>query len=56
MTKKECFNKLKKAFKDYVFYSQDHHYEYKGNQIGISVTRLIEEYTNKSLLINLLFF
>ena len=43
--KKEILNKLNNAFKDFSFYSSDHHYEYKGKRVGISVTRLIEEYT-----------
>ena len=43
--KKEILNKLNNAFKDFSFYSSDHHYEYKGKRVGVSVTRLIEEYT-----------
>ena len=42
----EILNKLKCAFKDFVFYPSDHHYECKGKRVGISVTRLIEEYSN----------
>lgn len=45
--KKEYLKKLNKAFKDFKFYEQDHHYEYKGKRIGISVTQLIEEYSNE---------
>ena len=47
MTKEEYLEELNKAFKDFVFFEEDHHYEYKGKQIGISVTRLIEDYTNE---------
>ena len=47
MTREEMLNKLKDSFKDFVFYEDDHHYEYKGERIGISVTRLIEEYCNE---------
>ena len=42
----EILNKLKCAFKDFVFYPSDHHYECNGKRVGISVTRLIEEYSN----------
>ena len=47
MTKKEYLKELDKAFKDFKFYDEDHHYEYKEQKVGISVTRLIEEYTNE---------
>ena len=47
MTKEEYLKELSKAFKNFKFYNEDHHYEYKGQPIGISVTRLIEEYTNE---------
>ena len=40
-------NELNKAFGDFKFFESDHHYEYKGKRVGISVTRLIEEYTNE---------
>lgn len=46
MTKQEYLKKIE-AFKDFKFYSEDHHYEYKGEKVGISVTRLIEEYAEK---------
>ena len=42
----EILEKLK-VFDDFKFYSEDHHYECKGKRVGISVTRLIEDYTNK---------
>lgn len=35
----EVFNKFK-------FFEEDHHYECNGKRVGISVTRLIEEYSN----------
>ena len=47
MTKEEYLNELNRAFKDFIFYPQDHHYEYKGERVGMSVTRLIEEYTQE---------
>ena len=47
MTKEEYLKILKDSFKDFGFFPDDHHYEYKGERIGISVTRLIEEYCNE---------
>jgi len=47
MTREEYLKELNKAFGDFKFFEEDHHYEYKGQRVGISVTRLIEEYTNK---------
>ena len=47
MTKEEYLQELNKAFGDFKFFEEDHHYEYKGERVGISVTRLIEEYTNE---------
>jgi len=47
MTRDEYLKELNKAFGDFKFYEEDHHYEYKGQRVGISVTRLIEEYTNE---------
>lgn len=47
MTRDEYLKKLNKAFGDFKFFEQDHHYEYKGQRVGMSVTRLIEEYTNE---------
>ena len=38
---------LNKAFGDFKFFAEDHHYEYKGKRVGMSVTRLIEEYANE---------
>lgn len=46
MTKEKYLDELNKAFKDFVFYPDDHHYEYKGQRINMSATRLIEEYAN----------
>ena len=46
MTREEYLKELNKAFRDFKFFESDHHYEYKGQQVGISVTRLIEEYCN----------
>ena len=46
MIKEEYLKELNKAFEDFKFFESDHHYEYKGQRVGISVTRLIEDYTN----------
>lgn len=46
MTKEEYLDKLK-VFQDFKFFEEDHHYEYKSQRVGISVTRLIEEYCNE---------
>ena len=47
MTREEYLRELNKAFGDFKFFEEDHHYEYKGERVGISVTRLIEDYTNE---------
>ena len=47
MTKEQYLEVLNKAFGDFKFFEEDHHYEYKGQRVGISVTRLIEDYTNE---------
>ncbi len=47
MTKEEYLKILNEAFKDFVFFENGHYYEYKGERVGISVTRLIEEYCNE---------
>ena len=47
MTKEEYLEELNKAFGDFKFFEHDHHYEYKDKRIGVSVTKLIEEYTNE---------
>ena len=47
MTKNEYLRVLNNAFSDFKFYPEDHHYEFKGERVGISVTRLIEEYCNE---------
>ena len=47
MTKDEYLKELNKAFGDFEFFEEDHHYEYKGQRVNISVTRLIEQYTNE---------
>ena len=45
--KEKYLNELNKAFKDFIFFAEDHHYEFKGQQVGISVTRLIEAHCNE---------
>lgn len=47
MNKEEYLKELNKAFGDFKFFDEDHHYEYKGKRVGISVTKLIEEYTQE---------
>ena len=47
MTREEILKQLNKAFKDFVFYENGHYYTYKDKPVGISATRLIEEYTNE---------
>ena len=47
MTRDEYLKELNKAFGNFKFFEEDHHYEYKGKRVGISVTRLIEDYTNE---------
>ena len=37
----------KKNFKDFKFFEKDHHYEFKGKRVGISVTSLISQYENE---------
>jgi len=46
-TRLNYLEELNKAFGDFKFFVEDHHYEYKGERVGISVTRLIEEYCNE---------
>ena len=45
MTLTEVKKELK-AFDKFKFFEEDHHYECNGKRVGISVTRLIEEYSN----------
>ena len=47
MTKDEMLKVLKDSFKDFQFFEDGHYYECKGKRVGISVTRLIEEYANE---------
>lgn len=47
MTRQEYLNELNKAFGDFKFFEENHHYECKGERVGISVTRFIEEYCNE---------
>lgn len=44
----ECAKKiLIDTFKDFKFFEKDHHYEFKGKRVGISVTSLISQYENE---------
>ena len=47
MTKDKYLKELNRAFGNFKFFPEDHHYEFKGKRVGISVTRLIEDYTNE---------
>lgn len=47
MTRDEMLKILKDSFKDFKFYEDGHYYECKGRRVGISATRLIEEYANE---------
>lgn len=47
MTRQEVLKELNRAFQDFKFYEDGHYYEYKGKRVGISATRLIEEYANE---------
>lgn len=38
---------LKKTFKDFKFFEDEHYYEFKGERVGISVTKFIEQYSNQ---------
>ena len=44
MTREEYLKELNKAFGDFKFYEDGHYYKYKGKDVGISVTRFIEQY------------
>lgn len=46
MTLQEVKQELR-VFDKFKFFEEDHHYEYNGKRVGISVTRLIEEYCNE---------
>lgn len=46
MTREEYLDKLK-VFQDFKFFENGHYYEYKGQRVGISVTRFIEQYCNE---------
>ena len=47
MTKEEMLKVLQDSFKDFEFFEDEHYYECKGKRVGISVTRLIEQYANE---------
>lgn len=47
MTKEEYLKELNKAFGDFKFFEEDHHYEYKGQRVGISVTTFYPQYENE---------
>ena len=47
MTNEDYLKELNKAFGDFKFYEDGHYYKYKGKDVGISVTRFIEEFTNE---------
>ena len=47
MTKEEILKVLQDTFKDFKFYENGHYYTYKDQNVGISVTRFIEQYCNE---------
>lgn len=47
MNKDEIRKIVSDTFKDFKFFEEDHHYEYKGKRVGISVTRFIEQYSQE---------
>lgn len=47
MNKEEYLKELDKAFGDFKFFPEDHHYEYKGETIELGVTTFIEQYANE---------
>jgi hypothetical protein len=47
MTKEEYLKELDKAFGDFKFFEDGHYYQYKGKDVGISVTRFIEQYAQE---------
>lgn len=47
MKKEEILNILNEAFGDFKFFPEDHHYEYKGKRVGVSVTTYYAEYENE---------
>lgn len=47
MTREEYLKELDKAFGNFKFFEEGHYYQYKGKDVGISVTRLIEEYAQE---------
>lgn len=47
MTREEYLKELDKAFSDFKFFEDGHYYQYKGKDVGISVTRFIEQYAQE---------
>lgn len=47
MNREKVLQELDKVFSKYKFFEEDHHYEVNGKRVGISVTRLIEQYTQE---------
>lgn len=47
MNKQEYLKILNEAFKDFKFFEDGHYYEFKGQRVGISVTKLIDEYSQE---------
>lgn len=44
MTREEYLNELNKAFGDFKFFPEGHYYEYKGQRVGISVTKFYAQF------------
>lgn len=46
MTRDEYLQELNKAFGDFKFFPEDHHYEFKGKRVGTSVTTFYAQFEN----------
>ena len=42
--KEEYLKTLNEAFGDFKFFPEDHHYEYRGKPVGVSVTKFYTQY------------
>ena len=47
MKEEQYLRELSEAFGDFRFFEQDHHYEFRGQLVNMSATKLIEQYANE---------
>ena len=47
MEREKMLEVLRDSFKDFVFFEDEHYYEYKGNRVGVSVTSFISQFENE---------